>query len=157
MTLTSTPQNSHRLRTLIESWDEAGLLAPGLAARALMVQPGTPDPEIQSSIWLRRLEALGYVGAIPVGAAGLLMARSWVGIGSLFLIGVLIALASPQAVRASTKRPVALASRPAAPRHRADRHLVPVPFRGPPAHGVMLKGRGAERRQIVNVAPMNSR
>lgn len=146
-----------RLRAMIESWDERGLLSPGLAAQALLAQSRRPDPEIQSSIRLRRLETLGYVGAVPVGAAGLLMASSRIGFGSLFLVGLLIALAAPQAVRASTKRPVTLASRPPEPRHRAARQVVPIPLRGPKAHGIVRNGRYAGRSSGFTLGSMDSR
>lgn len=153
-----TNQHPMRLRALIESWEREGLLAPGLAAKALKAQPGQADPMIQQSLWDRQLEIIGYVGAVPVGLAGLLLAGSGVGVSSLFLIGLLIAVASPRAVRGSTWRPVYIphASPRQAPRHRAARHAVLI-TRGPKTHGVVLNGRYARQGAAITLGPTNSR
>lgn len=152
----STSENAPRLRPMIESWEQAGLVSSDLAAKVLTAQPAKPVAERHPSSWHRRSELIGYVGAMPFGIAGLLLATSQSGIGSIFLIGVLIALASPRAVRAaSAQRPryIPLVSRPALPRHRA----VPDPAPGPKTHRFVLDGRYAPKGSATTLISNGNR
>jgi hypothetical protein len=147
--------NVPRLRALIESWERDGLIRPDVAAEALRPETRHTAPTTATAP-VRRLEVIGYLGTIPVAAAGLLLAASNAGPGSLLLIGLLIALAAPRVMRIGSIRTITPRGGDSAPRHRATSDPR-VEIRGPKTCEVMLNGSYGARRRTINLTSTNNR
>jgi len=140
-----------KLRSHIEKWERDGLIRPEVAAQALSSEPRQVDTPFQPTA-LRRAEVIGYFGAVPVAAAGVLLAISQVGIGSILLIGLLIAVASPRSIRASTMRAADAPGHGCVPRHRANSPNSRIATRGPKAREVAPNDRSGACGQTTTLA-----
>jgi hypothetical protein len=145
---------SARLRAMIESWERGGLISADIAARALSPEFWQDELHWPRARRPRRLEVLGLIGTVQVGAAGLILAADGIGLGPVLLAGLLVAVASPLAVRAPALRIAGTTSRDL-PRHRATRPEGPVDSRGPKARELVLNGRVAARRPAKTLASIS--
>jgi hypothetical protein len=150
-------QRPAQLRAMIESWERGGLISADIAARALSPESWQDERHRPTTRRPRRLEVLGLLGllgTVPVGAVSLILAAYGVGLGPVLLVGLLVAAASPLAMRVPALRIAGTTSR-ALPRHRATQPGRTVDTRGPKARELVLNGHVAAARPATMLASIS--
>jgi len=115
---------SPRLPDIIDGWVRDGLLSAHTAMKVFSptnAEPSTRERAAAAS-HVRFMQVLGYVGAGIVTLGGLLILfDDRVGLGTRFLVGILIMIAMGRTMRPAT---AARRTNAAPPRHRRVRHTV---------------------------------